>query len=175
MRLITILMTLIAMSATAEIKTEDDPAKTYLDNAFQDGNLFIGGQPTSSEVKDLKSHGVDLVINLRTESEMSNLDFNQEQLLKRSETQYLQLPVSGNSSFTPELLESFAKAYESKEKVLLHCRSGRRASFLWAAYQVKYKNKDINEALKSVTEYGWWPLPIESMLETELEVSLKKL
>ncbi|VAW47351.1 hypothetical protein MNBD_GAMMA03-555 [hydrothermal vent metagenome] len=39
---------------------------------------------------------------------------------------------------------------------------------------VKYKDKTPDEALSMVSAMGWWPMPMELLLDKKLYVSLKK-
>ncbi len=97
-------------------------------------------------------------------------------MLKKAGIDYHFLPIDGKEfKYSPGKLEEFAQSLNSTEgKVLLHCRSGHRASQLWAAYLVKYKGKSIDDALAMVKDMGWWPMPMEALLDKKLHVTIKQ-
>lgn len=147
-----------AQRITGTSPAKEIPAPVALDNRglFQEklarvgDDLFIGGQPTERALRELHDQGVTTVVNLRTPEEMKRIPFDEAALTKDLGMKYVYLPVRGNAEFpySPEVLKSFADAVSSsKGKVLLHCTVAWRASHLWAAYLIQYRNVPVETAL----------------------------
>lgn len=148
----------------------------YTEMLFQHENLYIGPQPEYIDFPAIKAAGFTKVINMRRPDEMKELKFYEDYLLKKADVEYHFLPIGGKEfKYSPAKLEEFAQSLDSSSgKVLLHCRSGHRASQLWAAYLVKYKGKSIDDALAMVKDMGWWPMPMEALLGKKLHVTIKE-
>ena len=148
-----------AQRLTGANPTGDVPAPVALDNRglFQDKfagvgeDVFISGQPTERALRDLHGQGVTTVVNLRTPEEMSTrVPFDEAALVRSLGMEYVYLPMRGNAEFPylPEAVKSFAAAMSgSKGKVLLHCTIAWRASHLWAAYLIQYRDVPVGTAL----------------------------
>jgi len=174
-----ILSILIALNVQAQ-KVQKKPKivkrPPYTQMLFQHENIYIGPQPEYNDFATIKAAGFTKVINMRTPDEMKELKFHEDYLLKKANIDYHFLPIGGKEfKYSPAKLEEFAQSLDSsKGKVLLHCRSGHRASQLWAAYLVKYKGKSPDDALDMVKDMGWWPMPMEALLDKKLHVTFEK-
>ena len=135
------------------------PAPVALDTRglFQDrfaragDDVFIGGQPTERALRELSAQGVTTVINLRSPPEMARVSFDEEALVRKLGMEYVYLPMRGTPElpYSPATLKSFATAVSNaKGKVLLHCTIAWRASHLWAAYLIQYRNVPVATALQ---------------------------
>jgi uncharacterized protein (TIGR01244 family) len=115
-------------------------------------DVFISGQPTDRGLRDLRAQGVTTVVNLRTPEEMSKrVPFDEAAVIKELGMEYVYLPMRGTSEFpySPAAVKSFAAAMSSaKGKVLLHCTIAWRASHLWAAYLIQYRDVPVATALQ---------------------------
>lgn len=180
MNKITVLLCLIAaLNVQAQKQDEkvtdnkEETTPTYTEKLFQHKNVFIGGQPKHNDFDELKASGITKIINMRTPSEIEKLDFFEDYVAKQAGIEYRLLPIGGKDhKYSPQKLEEFAQMFDATDgKVLLHCGSGYRASQLWAAYLVKHKGKSPNEALELVKDMGWWPMPMEIMVEKKLNVT----
>jgi protein tyrosine phosphatase (PTP) superfamily phosphohydrolase (DUF442 family) len=151
------------------------PSSYFSDTHRRDG-LWVGGQPSQSDLAALKSQGVRAVFNLRTSEEMAELGFDQAVVLKGIGLSYQQWPVGGpEHPYTPALLEAFAQAMKSNDgKVLLHCAGGGRAAQLYAAWLVAYQGESPQQAMATLESFGGWPLPMERLLGKPLRVELDK-
>jgi uncharacterized protein (TIGR01244 family) len=161
--------------ATATASVATTPPRSALDRAVRRGNVLVGGQPSAADLAQLKPRGIARVINLRTPEEMNDravVDFDEAALLAGAGIEYVQIPIGGNAHpFRPEALEAYARALESAPgEVFLHCASGNRASTLHAAWEVKYRGKDPDTAMRELQPHGNWPLPIERLTGIELKV-----
>jgi len=142
------------------------------------GDLYISGQPTAEAFAKLKSEGVTTVINLRTDSEMSNREnirFDERAVVDSIGMKYIHIPLGGpDSPYNNEALIKFANALKDADgKVLLHCTSGRRASYMYAAYLVQYKNFSPNKAIEyaKAVNFGEWPL--EGLLGKKMKIDFE--
>ena len=148
----------IALGANIASAQAAVPAPVLLDTAgmFQDRyarvgtDLFIGGQPTEKALRELKAAGVTVVVNLRMQSEMDRVKFNEKELIESLGMKYVHIPMRGTAEapYSPDAVTKFADAVKNaKGKVLLHCTVAWRASHLYAAYLIKEKGVDENTAL----------------------------
>jgi uncharacterized protein (TIGR01244 family) len=149
-----------AQRLTGPHPTGNVPAPVALETRglFQDkfasvgSDVFISGQPTEAALRDLHAQGVTTVVNLRTPEEMSKrVPFDEAALVKELGMEYVYLPVRGNAEFpySPATVKSFAAAMGgAKGKVLLHCTIAWRASHLWAAYLIQYRDVPVATALQ---------------------------
>jgi uncharacterized protein (TIGR01244 family) len=115
-------------------------------------DVFISGQPTERALRDLRSQGVTTVVNLRSPEEMSKrVPFDEAALVKELGMEYVYLPMRGTPEFpySPAAVKSLAAAMSgAKGKVLLHCTIAWRASHLWAAYLIQYRDVPVATALQ---------------------------
>jgi uncharacterized protein (TIGR01244 family) len=114
-------------------------------------DVFIGGQPTERALRELSAQGITTVINLRSPPEMARIPFDEARLVKELGMEYVYLPMRGTKDlpYSPEAVKSLATAMKNaKGKVLLHCTIAWRASHLWAAYLMQYRNVPVVTALQ---------------------------
>lgn len=148
-----------AQRLTGPNPTGDVPTPVALDThgEFQDkfakvgDDVFISGQPTEQGLRELRDQGVTTVVNLRSPPEMARVPFDEAALVKKLGMEYVYLPMRGNAEFpySPDNLKAFAKAMsESKGKLLLHCTVAWRASHMWAAYLIQYRQVPVATALE---------------------------
>ena len=148
-----------AQHLTGPNPTGTVPAPVALDRRglFQDkfarvgDDVFIGGQPTERALRELREQGVTTVVNLRSPPEMQRVPFDEAALVKELGMEYVYLPMRGTPElpYSPAAVKAFAAAMTSaKGKVLLHCTIAWRASHLWAAYLIQYRNVPVATALQ---------------------------
>jgi uncharacterized protein (TIGR01244 family) len=140
-------------TAAVPAPVELDTTGLFLAKYVSVGNdVFIGGQPSERALRELKAKGVTVVVNLRTPAEMTNaVKFDEEALVRELGMKYVYLPMRGNAEFpySPEAVKTFAETMTGANgKVLLHCTIAWRASHLWAAYLIDYRNVPVVDALK---------------------------
>jgi uncharacterized protein (TIGR01244 family) len=131
----------------------DTTGMFYARGAQVGDDFFISGQPTEKALRDLRTKGVTTVVNLRTPSEMDpkRIGFDEAALVKELGMKYVYLPMRGNAEmpYSPDALKAFEAAMKSADgKVLLHCTIAWRASHLYAAYLIQYRNMPVDSALK---------------------------
>ncbi len=169
MRLAMLVLTVVLSAcATRPVSTPS----TYADTAHRDERLLVGAQPSQLDLQALAKAGTRSVLNIRTNEEMAELDFDEAAVAKELGLRYRQMPVGGaEHPFTPEHLATFAAEMESADgSVLLHCASGGRASQVYAAWLVKYRNHTPQQAMEKLKAFGAWPLPMERLLGEPLQV-----
>lgn len=131
---------------------EQDTRGLFQDKFARVGDdVFIGGQPTERALRELSAQGVTTVINLRSPPEMARVPFDEAALVKELGMEYVYLPMRGTPElpYSPAAVKSFATAMSNaKGKVLLHCTIAWRASHLWAAYLIQYRNVPVATALQ---------------------------
>jgi uncharacterized protein (TIGR01244 family) len=148
-----------AQRLTGPHPTGNVPAPVALDTRglFQDkfarvgDDVFIGGQPTERALRELRAQGITTVVNLRSPPEMARVPFDEAALVKELGMEYVYLPMRGTPElpYSPEAVKKFATAMaNAKGKVLLHCTIAWRASHLWAAYLIQYRNVPVATALE---------------------------
>lgn len=175
----TVILSLLLVSTFAlsqPVSKQEIKQPPYTQRLFHSGNIYIGPQPQYMDFQKLKEAGFTKIINNRTAEEMKDLKFYEDYLSKKNGMDYAFIPIGGKENeYSPEKLAEFANELDSAEgKVLLHCRSGHRASQMWAAYLVKYKGKTPDEALEMVSDMGWWPMPMEALLNKKLHVTIEE-
>ena len=141
-------------------------------------NLYISGQPDKESFAKLKSEGVTTVVNLRTDSEMSNREnvpFDEKAVVDSLGMEYIHIPLGGpDSPYNNEALVKFGDALSNAEgKVLLHCTVGRRASYMWAAYLIQFKGFSPDKAIEhaKAINLGQWPL--EGLLGKKMKIEFE--
>ena len=142
---------------------------------FRDDRLYIGGQPGEKSLPGLAALGVTTVINLRTPREMADkaqVPFDEAAEVARLGMEYVVIPIGGAEyPYSPQVVERFARVLERRPgPVLLHCRTGGRASYLWTAYLVRYGGFSPDAALARGQVCGIGPDPLEQMLGRPLKL-----
>jgi uncharacterized protein (TIGR01244 family) len=148
-----------AQRLTGPNPTGNVPAPVALETRglFQDkfarvgDDVFISGQPTERALRELREQGVTTVVNLRSPPEMNRVPFDEAALVKELGMDYVYLPMRGTPElpYSPEAVRKFATAMaNAKGKVLLHCTIAWRASHLWAAYLIQYRDVPVATALQ---------------------------
>jgi len=142
---------------------------------FRDGRVYVGGQPTEKSLASLAGLGVKTVVNLRTPREMADraqIPFDEAAEAARLGMEYVTIPIGGAEyPYAPQTVEQFAQVLERNPgPVLLHCRSGVRASYLWTAYLVRYGGLGLDAALARGKAMGISPDPLEQLLGRPLKL-----
>lgn len=155
--------------------------------AWRTGDVFVTGQPDAEALEELiEREGVTLIVSLRTPSEMDRLrdDENETPLdeagFLRPYTvshgvEYLELPIGGEDHPpTPAQTDAFAEALARHDTAaLVKCSVGGRASQMWAAYLVRHKGFEINEARRHAMAMATTPSTMERLLDVEFEYDIK--
>jgi len=164
-------------SSTATAPSTPSPATAVPVSAFEKAmlhdHIIVTGQPTLDDLKSLRERGITHVFNVRTAEEMNPevIGFDEVNELATLGIGYSNQPISAAASYTPALLEAFAKQVAATEgKILLHCTVGNRASQVYAAYAMKYLGLSPDAAMRTMGPIGNWPLTLERLTGEPLAV-----
>ena len=143
-----------------ETTAEEEPAKPLvplpivaadmagLPSSFVIGDFIISGQPTPEGLVNARDSGARLVINARTQSEMS---FDERSIAQGLGMRYVSLGFTA-ATLDDVLVETFifeVKNHKPEDgKVLVHCASGGRVAGLWAMYEIKELKLDPQTAVE---------------------------
>jgi thiosulfate/3-mercaptopyruvate sulfurtransferase len=121
-----------------------------------DGDVFVGGQPSESLLRELADQGVTLMINCRTAGEAASVPFGQASLAKSLGMGFVEIPLGGNEGFAPEDVAALKSALGSRKegKVLLYCAGGGRATTLWIAHLVMNEGLTLEAAQERARAAG---------------------
>lgn len=117
-------------------------------------NFFIAGQITEADISAAKDAGITLIINNRPDGEEAGIlsVADAQQLAEQHGIQYLHLPMANGQPLAEDLIPTMQAALEEHEnnngKVLAHCRSGTRSSFLWGIIQIMQGKKTSDEVMQ---------------------------
>jgi uncharacterized protein (TIGR01244 family) len=113
--------------------------------------IAVAGQPTEADLKALKSQGYVGIVNLRNEGEPEQPigPAAEAGVAKGAGLDYLHYGVGG-APFDPtgvEAVNAFLDRHKG-EKVLVHCRSGGRASAVLLLHEAKAHGWKASEAIE---------------------------
>ncbi|MCB1008966.1 MAG: hypothetical protein KDB94_08730 [Acidobacteria bacterium] len=119
---------------------------------FQDGRVYIGGQPSEAALAAMKALGVTAIVNLRTQREMDNRDavpYDEQAKAAELGFEYVHLPIGGDDNpWRPEVVDGLADVLRRHPgPVLLHCTVAWRASYVWTAFLIRELGLPLDEAL----------------------------
>ncbi len=117
---------------------------------------FLLGQPTAGQIALLRSQGVVKFVNFRKPAELP--DFDEAAAVAETGAAYCNLPYSGASELTDDLLRAARAEYASAvaEGVILasHCRTGNRVGPGLAAYLAIDRGVDVERAIRAANAVG---------------------
>lgn len=111
----------------------------------------VSGELTESELNSLAKQGVDTLINVRPDNECENQISDQiwRSLAQKYNFRYFFIPVKSGYYTAKDIEEFKAALLQSSKRVHSFCRTGTRASHLWAlANKDKRSFTDLQTALK---------------------------
>ena len=116
---------------------------------YQAGDFFLAGQPTQKNLDSLIHTGVTHVVNLRTADEMTYLNFDEADHLRKEGIHYIHIPMGGDDGYKPEAIDQMGEFLKSaNNKVLIHCRGAGRATYAWMAWMIRYEDYPIDKAVE---------------------------
>lgn len=163
--------------------------------AWRVGEIYITGQPTEAALRRMiEERGVTLVVSVRTPSEMETVKkgreatetqparagFDEFALMREYSVshgvEFLHLPMGGEDyPPTPDQVDAFAEALARHSNgALAHCSVGGRVSQLWAAYLVRHRGVELNEARRQAGMMNFGPSTMERLMGVEFEYGVKK-
>ena len=121
--------------------------------------LFRSGEPTEAGVQEIKSKGIETIIDLRAETDKSRAERAQAEKLG---LKYIQLPMSSEPP-TKKQVDTFMKevrAARDKKSgpVVVHCAHGSdRTGCLIGIWRVTEDGYDYDKAYKEMRHYWFTP------------------
>lgn len=121
-------------------------------NVHRSGKLYLAGQFSPDDVKELKKAGIRKVISLRTAGE---IEWDENEVLKAAGIEFINFPLRKPESFNDEMFGQVRRILrESKEPILLHCASANRVGGVWLTFRVLDQGVDLPTALREAAEVG---------------------
>lgn len=145
-----------ATSTAPEITAADvtRPAWGQADHVTSVRRLYFSGQPDAEALKTAAAEGVEVVINLR---EPGETDFDEATAAAEAGLLYYNVPVARKGeSFEPEAMRRISELVSAHpgQKVLLHCRTGQRATSWLAIHLSEDHGMTPQQSLAVATEAG---------------------
>jgi len=111
--------------------------------------LVTGGQPSATDLKVAKEHGVRTVINLRPGNE-AGVDVEEGSNVSKLGMRYVSIPIAGAADLTAENVKKLAAALTQKDALpaIVHCSAGNRAAALLALKAYQIDGKSAAEAIE---------------------------
>ena len=120
-----------------------------VNNLFQDNLFYFSGQPGASAFQRLvEEAGIETVINFRRPQELENLDFDEPALATSLGVQYINIPIVPDTFSKADTDRLAAVLERTTGPILMHCGSSNRVGGVWAAYLVRHRGVDVEEALQ---------------------------
>lgn len=123
-------------------------------------DFWVSGQITEEHFKNAKQQGITLIINNRPDHEELGIlsVADAQDLATQYNVDYLHLPMANGQplpeDLIPKMQEALNKQAASKGKILAHCRSGTRSSFLWGCIQIIEKKLSAEEVISKASTAG---------------------
>jgi len=127
----------------------------------------VSGELTESELSSLAKQGVDTLINVRPDNESKNQISDQiwRTLAKKYHLRYVFIPVKPGYYAAKDIEEFKAALVQSSKRVHSFCRTGTRASHLWA---LANKDKRSFTSLQAVLKvHGFDLTAISAMFDSK--------
>lgn len=138
-----------------DLKVEDAQVGTIRNSSQFGDQLYFGAQPQKEDFVALSAMGVKTVVNLRTEQEMAEVDFDEEAVAHEAGMNYFNIPIgrSQPDEGTLNLLHSLIEDPD-RRPMLIHCASSNRVGYLWATYRGQRTGLTAEEALEEGKSAG---------------------
>jgi uncharacterized protein (TIGR01244 family) len=144
---------------------------------FRSSYFYFGGQPTLETLRWLKSEGITLVVNLRSTKEnkdFAETAFNEENLVRELGMDYASIPLGEKTSYRPHAVDTFATVLKYHTgKAFIHCLSGGRASYMWAAYLATHRAYTLDNAVTMAKRIKY-PTTLEDLLGAKIQLEIVK-
>lgn len=117
------------------------------------GDLYLASMPTAADLEEARAMGVKTVVNLRRPAE--HADFDEAAAVAALGLVYVNLPISGASDLTDEVIEQAREFLNRAERpLLLHCASANRVGAVWIPWRVLDGGIDLDEAVAEARTIG---------------------
>lgn len=132
---------------------QDALAESFDNAKFPDANTVVTGKLTPEKVAKAAEAGIEHIINLQPESELT---FDEKAEVEAHGIQYTHLPISGADDLKQVNLLEFDKALRAHhgKKTLLHCGSGNRVGACVALRAGWLRGRKLDTALQRGKDHG---------------------
>jgi protein tyrosine/serine phosphatase len=148
--LLTIVVSLTASSAWAEIRDADLPNFQKVND-----NVYRGAQPTDDGFRELAKLGIQTVIDLRQIGEHSQAD--EQKLVTNLGMRYVSIPMAGMSTPKDDQVTAVLALLKDTTSgpVFVHCKRGAdRTGMVVAVYRISEDGWENKKALSEAKSYG---------------------
>lgn len=117
--------------------------------------VFFAGQPDAESFALFAEMGVEKVINLRSESEMAGLDFDESEVVAKAGMEYVNIDVCKEGSrieLTEAVMDELDKT--PAKKTLVHCASSNRVGYVWSVYRGVRHGLPVDDAIAEGKKAG---------------------
>ncbi|MCW8194738.1 TIGR01244 family phosphatase [Proteobacteria bacterium 005FR1] len=131
------------------------------------GKLAVAPQPRPEHLPILADQGYKTLISNRPDREAPDQPHSSEMesAAERQGMKYVYIPVDVDS-ITRKDVEAFRQCLDSSPApALAHCGSGKRSFLLWAAGQVLYEGKSVDEMQELARDRGVDAGPLKGLVE----------
>lgn len=143
-------------------------------NLYRYQNFYLSAQPSYEALQWLRSKGISMIINLRSEKENQDFaisSFNEESVATQMGLRYHSIPVDGIIDYTPAKLDEMSSLLMEDKPVLIHCAGAGRVTYFFMAYLIKYCNYEIDEAIE-IGKKLTFSFPLENLLDTKITMKV---
>lgn len=120
-------------------------------------NLAASGQPTETQLKEIKQYGFEVVINLAMHNNPQYSLPDEAGFVNSLGMRYIHIPVKFDAPNRDDLIKFLQAMRENqKSKVLVHCAMNYRASAFIGLFNVIELRQDVDQAF-SLMRQVWQP------------------
>jgi protein tyrosine phosphatase (PTP) superfamily phosphohydrolase (DUF442 family) len=176
----------VALSPVAAMAIEGSLGAAVIDSVykvegkkdlFRSTSFYFGGQPALETLRWLKSEGVTLVVNLRSEKEnkdFAETAFNEENIVRELGMAYVSIPLGEKPTYRPHAIDTLATELTAHTgKAFIHCLSAGRASYVWVAYLVRHRGYSLDDAL-TIGKRIKYPTTLDDLLGAKISATSVK-
>ncbi len=121
-------------------------------NVHRCGNLFLAGQFIVDDLDKIKAAGIERIISLRTEGEIS---WDEPAAVEQADLKFINVPFRSPDSLNDEIFDNVRKLLaDRKTATLFHCGSANRVGAVWLPYRVLDEGVAIETALDEAHQVG---------------------
>ncbi len=121
------------------------------------GQITFSAQPTQEEIRSFAHAGGKVVINNRTQEELTRVGFDEQHLVESLGMKYVHTPVS-SATFSNTQADGLNKTLSNTDgPVLMHCGSGSRSAMLYGYHLIKDQGMNKDNAIDTAIELGMSP------------------
>ena len=135
-------------------------------------DVVFSGQPSAEQLVAYKKDGVKVVVNLRTDDEMSKLGLDEKGIVEKAGMQYLSVPFLATAPPKDEELAGLLKLLAGAKpegRVVLHCASSNRVGYVWGLFLAKEKGVAVDKAVEEAKKAGMKSAALEQALRDRLK------